>query len=81
MNKTNNTSLNNFSLMSKQTPFRASIVNSKKKKAQKLVPKLNDKSKVIKKGEDYSNKLKSRKNKRMSLKKKSLKSDTSKREF
>ena len=60
MNKTSNTSLNNFSLMSKQTPFRASIVNSKKKKAQKLVPKLNEKSKTIKKGEDYSNKLKIR---------------------
>ena len=65
-----NDTLNN-TLSSKQTPFRASIVKTRKKKAHKLVPKLKDMSKTISKGEAYKNVL-SKKARRLTKKAKGL---------
>ena len=59
-------------LSSKQTPFRSSIHSNRKKKAHKLVPKIAEKSKTIKRALDYSDKVK-RRSKKLSKKKKDLK--------
>ena len=59
----------NNTLSSKQNIYRAGISQNRKKKAQKLVPKIAAKSKVITKAKDYNDKVK-RRSKKLSLKKK-----------
>ena len=62
----------NNTLSTKQTPFRAEISKSHKKKAQKLVPKISEKSKTIQKSKDYDARKK-KSNKKLTLKKRDLK--------
>ena len=59
-------------LSSKQNIYRSAISQNRKKKAQKLVPKIAAKSKVITKAKDYDAKVK-RRSKKLSLKKKDFK--------
>ena len=85
----NNTTINNMSRdtinnmsrnalnMSRQNPFRTGIAQQKKKKAHALVQKVAQKSKNIKRGEDYLAKLK-KKGKKMSLKKRASKGESPK---
>ena len=73
MNSTHNDLLN----ISKQTPFRSGIAASRKKKAHALVAKIADKSKKINRAMEYNQKLK-KKGKKMSLKKRANRGESSK---